>query len=1108
MRIYNLANRFMARAGLHLSAMLLFSFGMVISALAQQTTGSITGIVKDSTGALVSNATVKATNVETGLSRTAKTGGQGDYSIQYLPVGNYKVQVTAVGFKRYIQDNVTLAVDQSVAVNATVEVGAADQTVEVSTAPPLVDTSSAEMGRLVQPEEITNLPLVNRNAYAELSLTVGVQSNSSSAASNPSGTPNFQVGVPATQVQVNGGIDEGAPMVSYYLDGGQNMSGIRNYGNALPSPDALQEFRVETTDFSAEYGRMSGAIVTAITKSGTNHFHGSLFEYVRNTSLNAYPWAPVGVKPTNNPYHRNQFGGTVGGPLLKDKAFFFFSYGGLRQSVGTQISGGNVPTPLERTGDFSQSGITLKNPAGGTFLNNKIPVDPVVAKMLALIPVPNAATGSNPRAYNTFVAFPTTETEYLGKYDQSIGANDHLAVSYFTLNTVQDAYGGGNIPWMITRSFSRQQNVNISDVHTFNANMANEAWLTVTRVAGGRVNLPTTSISSFGSNFTTQGPTALPDISIAGFFSSGGSFAGPVSTSDFYSIRDMVSLNKGKHSLIMGGEVSLDKNMFAANLQNYGVFTFNGKAPLATTGNALGDFIGGYVASMEQDTPYHGLLSTWYGAGFIQDNFRALPNLTFNLGLRYDISEAPVESQDLTAAFIPGQQSTQSPTAPLGLLFPGDAGIGRGIIGTPKYHVSPRVGVVWDPFGDGKTAISAAGGIFYGSVSGNEWNQPANAQPFAIRQVFSNIASLENVYGNAVSFPNGDPFPYIYNKATPKFLAAASPETISTKFQYPFTYQANMSIQRQLPGNVSITTAYVGAMTHHVPFEYDANYAQWAPGASTSQTSLNSRRPYDPGALGTVSQLVSSPNTAFHSLQISARKPMSKSFSLGGYYMWSKTTITAAGAGAVGTAGGAQDMNNLWEERGLASTDHAQMASISGIWTLEYYRGSNWTAKNILNGWTISPVVSLTSGVPLSMSTGVDNNADGFSTDRPNYVPGVSPKLDPHRSRAAVAAAWFNTAAFIPNGPGVAGGIGPGGADGNVPPNTIRAPGYKDVDLALRRTFSFEHDIKFQVSGEATNAFNMVSLSAPTTTLSSANDGKILSAYTPRLIQLGARLTF
>ena len=315
----------------------------------QSITGTLVGTVTDQLGAVVPSAEIKATNVDTGIIQIATSNAQGEYRIEYLKVGNYTVEVKAKGFKTFLQKNVALVVDQTQRLDAPLQLGAIEDTVTVTEAPPLVNTTTAELGRTIEPAEIVGLPLVNRNAYAELSLTAGVQSNSASAQSNPSGTPNFQVGVPSTQVVVNGGIDGGVPMVSYFLDGGINMTGIRNYGNPLPNPDALEEFRVETNNFAAQYGRMSGAVVTAVTRSGTNKWHGSLFEFNRNTDLNATPWNST----FNPPYHRNQFGGAVGGPVRRDKAFFFFSYAGLRQVVGQQLTGGILPTSLEREGDFT-----------------------------------------------------------------------------------------------------------------------------------------------------------------------------------------------------------------------------------------------------------------------------------------------------------------------------------------------------------------------------------------------------------------------------------------------------------------------------------------------------------------------------------------------------------------------------------------------------------------------------------------------------------------------------------------------------------------------------------------------------------------------------------
>jgi len=1118
------------RAGKQLLLALSLIVGLGTMAHGQSITGTLVGTVTDQQGAVVPSAEVKATNVDTGITHVATSNAQGDYRIEYLKVGNYTVEVKAKGFKSFVQKNVVLVLDQTQRVDVPLQLGAIEEIVTVTEAPPLVNTTTAELGRTIEPAEIIGLPLVNRNAYAELSLTPGVQSNSASQQSNPSGTPNFQIGLPSTQVVVNGGTDGGVPMVSYFLDGGINMTGLRNYGNPLPNPDALEEFRVETNNFSAQYGRMSGAVVTAVTRSGTNRFHGSLFEFVRNTDFNATPWNST----FNAPYHRNQFGGAVGGPVKRDKAFFFFSYAGLRQVVGQQLTGGVMPTALERQGDFTQSVDSKGNEIIPNFPGTKTPItgtnsspncqaptlrciptnllDPTAANILTqYIPLPNAANNN----YSGFFTGPTNQDEYLGKYDQVLGEKDHAAVSYFYLNTTQNAFGNGNIPYMTNQSYSKQHVVNISDVHTFTPSTANQAWITFTRVAGGRVNLPAVGIEDLGSSFTTQGPKTLPDLSISSYFTAGGALAGPVSDTDFYSLRDMVSLTKGKHALAFGGELSLEKDMIVGNLDNFGIFNFATSAP-TSTGNALADFITGQVSTMEQDTPYHGLINNWYFAFYLQDNYRLLPRLTLNLGLRYDVQTSPVESSDLTATFIPGRQSSKVPSAPLGMLFPGDSGVPRGIAPNQWHHVSPRVGIAWDPFGDGKTAVRAGAGVFYGSVSGNEWNQPANAQPFAIRQTFNSIASLTNPYGNAASFPNGDPFPYIYSPSAPRFLPAASIETIAPDYKWPLVYQFNAAVQRQLPRNVSLTMAYVSTLSHHLPFMMDKNYAPYAPGASTSQASINARRPYDPGVLGQVTYAESNETASYHSLQISASRPLTHNLMLAGFYVLSHS-FESVNVSAVGQAS-AQDFDNLWEERGPTDNDRRHVASISGIWNVDYYKGSNFVMKQIINGWTISPIVSLQSGAPFTVTTGANKNFDSSNNNRPNLVAGVNPILDPHRSRSVIKTdGWFNTAAFVANGPGVAGGIGPGGADGNSPRDYLRAPGYRDIDLGFFRDFRFERGITFQIRGEATNVFNMVSLNAPSAggappsvglAPTSANFGKITGAASPRLIQVGARLTF
>ncbi|HEY1994275.1 MAG TPA: carboxypeptidase regulatory-like domain-containing protein [Edaphobacter sp.] len=1111
---------------------------------AQQITGAIAGTVMDPAGAVVPNASIQVTNTGTGSSRAATSDNAGSFLIQYLPVGNYTVDVTAQGFKKFVQQNVIIAVDVTQPLNVTLGVGAATETVTVTDTPAVINTATSEIGRTISPQEMNNFPLTTRNAYAALSTVPGVQSNSQSNSQN---TPNFVIGVPSTQVIINGGLDGGVPMVSFYLDGGINMTGLRNYGNPLPNPDALEEFRVETSNYGAQYGRMSGGVVTAVTRSGTNRFHGSLFEFFRDTNMNANSW---GASPTaKTPFHRNNFGGTVGGPIVKDKAFFFFSYGGLRQTVGQFLNGGVTPTTLERQGDFTQSytynaTTGVKTPIIPNMPGTKTPwvgtnssvnctvakagcipqtaLDVTAANLLkTYIPLPNSPTLAAPGNYVGNFSSPTDQNEYLGKYDQVLGANDHVSVSYFYLRTTQGGYGGGNIPYSINNSFATQQNANISDIHTFSATTANQAWLTFTRVAGGRVNTPAVALGDLGSSFTIQGPKGLPQLALPNYFNAGGALAGPVSDTNFYGLRDVVSMTKGRHNLNFGAELSLEKDEIVGNLYNFGVINFNTSGP-TTTGNVAADFVTGQVSSMEQDNPYHGLLNTWYYAFFAQDNYRITPRFTANLGLRYDIEQAPVESQNLTAAFVPGRQSTVVPSAPLGVLFPGDSGIPRGVAQTPKTHFSPRVGMAWDPFGDGKTAIRAAAGIFYGSVSGNEWNQPANAQPFAIRQTFNSITSLSNVYGNKASFPNGDPFPYVYSPTSPRFLSGAAVEAIDPNYKWPSSYQFNVAVEQQLPAKIVLQTAYVGNFVRHVPTAPDANNPVYAPGASTSQTSINARRPYfgatnpNGATLGQVILIESGQTANFNSLQVTAHRPLGNNFLINGFFVWSHS-LWSSNASAIGLAPTAQNYTYLNEERGPSDQDRRNMVGINGVWNLNYYNGSSRFLGVLFNGYSISTIASFNSGAPFTVTTGSDKNLDSYNNDRPNLVPGVNPFLSAHRSRFTAAQAWFNTAAFVANGPGLPGGIGPGGADGNTPRDYLRAPGYRDVDLGVSRDFKFERGIGLTFRADATNAFNMVSLNAPGSSgapptvgaaPTSGTFGKITGASSPRLIQVGARISF
>jgi outer membrane receptor protein involved in Fe transport len=1187
-------------------AALVFIFTGSIIAFGQQTTGSIVGTVKDQQGAVVNTATVKATNVDTGYSRSAPANGYGEYRIDFLPVGNYSVAATAAGFERFVQQNLALDVDQTLSVEITLTVGAQSQTITVTEAPPVINTTDAVLGRTIEPAEIIGLPLVNRNAYAELSLTPGVMANSAAPTSSNAATPNMTVGLASEDVQINGSLDSGNGTVAFYLDGGNNITGMRNYGNPSPNPDAIEEFRVETSAFSAQYGEFSAAVVSVITKSGTNKFHGGLFEFNRNTDFNAWQWGVNPATTAKAPFHRNNFGGTFGGPIKHDKAFFFGSYAGLRQIQGQPITGGVTPTAAERLGDFTANSFVVYTPGTAHVLANQVDgtnsspncavatlnciptalLDTTATNFLNVantigvsVPLPNGAVqASGGGKYTGVYEAPTDSNEFLGKLDENIGNKDHVGVTYFFISTASTPPGNGgtwNIPWTGNQSKSVQTNANISDVHTFSPSTSNQAWLTFTRAMGGRVLIPAKgplnqTLASFGSNFLIQGPAGLPYLNLgSGAFGTGNPNAGPVTGSDNYELRDLVSMTKGKHNLFFGGEYALDKTMFTANLNNYGDVSYSTSAP-TSTGNVFSDFVTGQINEFEQDTTYITHLSTWHTAVFAQDNYRITPRFTVNLGLRWDIDTPPVDAHDRTATFVPNQQSIITPTAPLGQLFVGDKGMNRGIISTQFSHISPRAGFAWDPFGDGKTAIRAAAGIFYGSPSGNEWNQPGNAMPFSIRNGFGNETSMTNIYnvGFPSTAPGGGIFPYTFSPAHPKFYPSQSIEAIGPNFKDSSVYQFNLSVQRQLPARISVTAAYVATLGRHLSTFVDANYAPYAAlnssggalvdtvipvtncetytvlGLCSSAASTEQRRQYDaglnlaPGTLSGITYLISDQTSNYNGLQISASKALSRGFTVSGFYVWSRAlessnpvengAMNAQDFGVFGKPFTASNNHmgalggGLSEEKGLMDQNHDSNAAINGIWNIDYYRGSNKIVKEVINGWQITSVVYLISGAPFTVSTGSNKNLDSQNQNRPDYntVTPVSPKLSPHRCRVCAAGgvtqAWFNNAAFTANGPtgsnpnAPLGGIGPAGADGNVGRDSLTGPGLKDMDAGLFRNVTFPRGTVFQFRAEITNVMNWVSLNNPNAgSLTATNQATITSAAgTQRVIQLGGRLTF
>lgn len=1078
----------------------LMAFPLARVASAQVTSATIVGTITDAAGGALPGATVTVRNVDTGFNRSVSSNQVGAYRLEFLPIGRYAVEVTLDGFKKSSRGGIVLNVNDSVRVDATLEVGGITETVTVEAAAPEVNTTTADMSKTVDAVAIQSLPLVDRNVYTLLDLTPGVQSSNSGVAAASTGTSSLILGFPEQRTLINGGADGGTGSVNYYLDGGINMTGLRNTGNILPNPDAIQEFKVQTNSYNVEYGRFSSGVINVVTKSGTNKYRGSIFEYLRDESLNASDWGSQVEKP---PLSRNQFGASLGGPLKRDQTFFFASYSGLRQTSSRFLNNAIVPTDLERRGDFSASATKPIDPATGQpFTCNGVVgvicpnrIDPAARKIIDSY-IPTANVPGN--IWQGYEDSPYDSDEFLIKLDHQVNSAHRLTGAYFyTTGSNTMKAGSGNLPWASQEYKWTQHNVNLSDTWVIGGNRTNQAWFTFVRNFGGRLNQPATSLADLGSSFVIQGAPSLPQINVSGYFNLTNSIGGPKAGGDFYSIRDVFSWAKGDHAIKLGGELSYNETVQDTLLNNYGVFTFSNTA----TRNALADFMIGIPSNVTQDAPITANWNSWYGALFAQDDWRINSRLTLNLGLRWDVQTPGEDPLNRFTTYVPGQKSVVNTAAPVGLLFYGDPGVERGVIKTAWSHVSPRVGIVWDPAGDGKTAIHAAGGLFYGSISGNEWNTTTNFQPWSTRLTFTNTnnktnssgvplgASLSNPY---TAYPGGPPFPY-----NGSFVTGGGLYGIAQDFEWARAWQANVGIRRQV-GPFSLGAAYVGTFIRNLPFARDVNYPVVTPTATASGANVLSRRPNP--AVGAVLYLDSDQYSNYNSLQITAAMRTWHHIRFSGFYVYSKT-MTSAQLQNNTTNGLAQNFSRLEDEYGRADTDQRHVFSMSLNWELEYYNGQNRFLRGILNGWTLSPIIKLRSGLPFTVTNGnVDANLDGNTSDRAQLIG------DPHVDNPT-AQQWFNTAAFTQNK--VVTGVA---TNGSSPRNLLDGPGYRVVDLALSRDFDLPRNTKLTFRAEATNVFNMVNLGQPGNSVpsgaTSTTFGVIRTASAMRRLQLGVRLTF
>jgi hypothetical protein len=1057
----------------------------------QTTTGSVSGIVVDQGGAAIPNAQIMVTNADTRETHETVSNSSGNYIFPALVPGRYEVSCTSVGFGAQNRTGLIVGVNQNAHLSFTLSPGTVSQTVTVSADATEIDATESQLGQTVDQRKIEDLPLNGRSAYSLVQLSPGISSYS-----GPAATGSYNGVLFSTNGLRNN--DN-----SFYLDGSYDTSYFRNSGNLIPNPDALQEFRVLTSNFDAEFGRLPGAVVNVITRSGTNAFHGLLYDYLRNNVLNARQEFVTGVTPLK----QNQFGATFGGPLLRNRLFFFTSYEGLRiVTPATIVAGGIVaPTPAQAGGDLS-SLPSSKYPkqANGTVYscNGKAGVicpnllDPVAQNALKLVPLANPTTGVTPQQN---ASANSNANQGLARIDAQITKANKLSGTVFMqrgLALTPTAGSNQILDYSGTQQDSHQTNIVVNDSWVVSPTKLNNLNLSSTLNHTVIHNIfDKYYLSDLGSKIQEGAPLRTqPGFSITGYFSMGStSSSEDDKTQQSLAVFDDFLWTHGNHQLKLGGTFVWLKYADTGVYQGSTISTFTG----STTGNALADFLLGNANSMRQNSGIHYRLHGPAPALYAQDNWRVSRKLTLNAGLRWEIF-VPMVAQNNFSTFQPNVQSTRYPTAPIGIVFSGDNGVPNGVFHTQWKDFAPRVGFAYDSFGNGKTILRGGYGLFYAALQGG-LNENLQQQPYALDLTISKTPNLTNPYG-----ASPDPFPYIVSTTHPVFQSGASIAAIPPNgdSSTPYIQEFNLNIEQSLGHHWVTQMAYVGNTARKRYFVRDENAPVYAPGASTSTAGLNARRPYQPipntYTFAGIYELDPAGNSSYNALQLTLSRRFEHHFSVLANYTWSKTIDMVTGDAASITGSQLTDDNNPARDRGLSTNDlpHSFVGSFS--YELVPFRRWGILGRDVLGGWQMNSIVTLQSGSPFNIGSGVDSNLNGTNNDRPNLV--GNPYLASGRSRRAKVAQFFNTAAFAQ--------VPAGTPYGNVRRNFLLGPGYANVEFSAFKNIYLWHEHKLQFRGEFFNLFNHVNLGNPNGTFTSAKFGTISSAGAPRILQVALRYSF
>jgi hypothetical protein len=907
--------------------------------------GSISGTVADSSGAVVPSATVTLTQVKTGAISTFKTEPNGLYNFPSVSPAEYRLNVEAAGFKKYEQAGITLLADQGLTLNVALQVGAQQETVTVEANAAQVNVTSQAMSQVIGENQVNELPLNGRNAAALTLLVAGVEV-APNAQADQGGTKTFPT---AVTIAANG---TRVGQTNYLLDGGNNVDEYTNVNAPFPMPDAVQEFSVQTSNYNAEYGQNAGGVVNIITKSGGNRFHGDLFEFVRNRAFNAanYFAYTKGVK-TVDPLKRNQFGGTIGGPVVipglfhTNHSFFFFGYQKtVVHTANTSASAEVLPTPAQLAGNFNftapiDSNTKLPALPGSTAFNSGCIADPALATTQNLpnqcypyvsnggnsytATIPTGTYNSVSKALLSYLptgdangnfsfvkpAF-TNYGEVTARFDQELGANDHATVRYFS-----DGYhldGVLNLKNLLT--YSDQANIHyynalVSETHTFSSHLLNDFILSYQLEDSNRGPLPgSINVNDLGVNIWQPAFKQINQILVnGGYFTVGDNPQADFARAN-YTLGDDLHWQAGNHSLAFGfhGEIAkVDVNNL---FQQPGLFTFNSNV----TNNAIASYLLGYVATFSQASgQFLDLRGKFFGF-YAQDSWKLTRRLTLNYGLRYEPFLPWHENQHRMGSFFPGlnasnTHSTVYPLAPGGLLFAGDSNFNPNGIPNIYSHFMPRVGFAWDVFGDGKTSLRGGGGTFFDSrLSSVFYNIYSNTSPFITNFSINSVKGTTTSNSVVMNFSNpytstGQPNPFPATQPPPNTSPIPTQAFLTydpnRSFATPLTYAWNLALEQQVTRGMLARIAYVGTHASHQWSPVELNPILNADALPTTDPNFN-RRVYNKticisGSSGNcfsqpITEYNMGTNAVYHSLQASLEKRVTNGLTLLANYTWSK----------------------------------------------------------------------------------------------------------------------------------------------------------------------------------------------------------------------------